>query len=249
MKNQTHFKQVVTRLVIKLSPCFTYEPRKGVEEYLKKLLMRYVPEFDGIVIGYSNIQFLQKNAEILFDSPYFSVKVGVIFNLFSPKKNLEIVGKVNKVSADHIGLLLYGVVNASIPSDKIRKKNFKWDENSFAWKETFGDRRKICNGCVLRFTIVDILKANDMLTAIGSLLEKPKETGIIKEGEDEPKSMEMDIDENKTTVAPAKNNKIVWDDNDDEDDEAGEEEEEEDESNNNDSDASTEESDDNDNDD
>jgi len=41
MKNQTHFKQVVTRLVIKLSPCFTAEPRKGVEEYLKKLLMRY----------------------------------------------------------------------------------------------------------------------------------------------------------------------------------------------------------------
>jgi hypothetical protein len=247
MKNQTHFKQVVNRIVIKLSPCFTSEPRKGVEEYLKKLLMRYVPEFDGIVIGYTNIQFLQKNADILFDSPYFSVKVVVIFNLFSPKKNLEIVGKVNKVSADHIGLLLYGVVNASIPSDKIRKKNFKWDENSFAWKETFGDRRKICNGCVLRFTIVDVLKANDMLTVIGSLLEKPKETGIIKEGEDETEPMKMDIDETKNTTAPAKNNKIVWDDDDD-DDEAGEEEEEEeeDDSNNNDSDASTEESDDND---
>jgi len=69
--------------------------------------------------------------------------------------NVYIVGKVNKVSADHIGLLLYGVVNASIPSDKIRKKNFKWDENSFAWKETFGERRKICNGCVMRFTIVE----------------------------------------------------------------------------------------------
>jgi len=158
MKKETHFKQVVTKLVIKLSPCFVSEPRKGVEEYLKKLLMRYVPEFDGIVISYTNVQFLEKNAVILFDSPYFSVKVGVIFNLFSPKKNLEIVGKVNKVSADHIGLLLYGVVNASIPSDKIRKKNFKWDENSFAWKETFGDRRKICNGCVMRFTIVEYVQ-------------------------------------------------------------------------------------------
>ncbi|ORX41799.1 hypothetical protein BCR36DRAFT_407341 [Piromyces finnis] len=242
MKNQTHFKQVITRLVLKLSPCFASEPRKGVEEYLKKLLMRYVPEFDGIVIGYTNVQFLQKNAEILFDSPYFSVKVGVIFNLFTPQKNLEIVGKVNKVSADHIGLLLYGVVNASIPSDKIRKKNFKWDENSFAWKETFGERRKICNGCVMKFTIVDVLKANDMLTVIGSLLEKPDETGIIKEGEDEPETMAMDIDEVKTeTAAPAKNNKIVWDDNDDEEEQ--EEEEEEDESNKNDSDASTEDSD------
>lgn len=60
---------------------------------------------------------------------------------------------VNKVSPDHIGLLVLGVFNASIPSDQIRKGEFEWDSDEFKWIRKDADHTGLEPGSVIRFSV------------------------------------------------------------------------------------------------
>ena len=62
---------------------------------------------------------------------------------------------MNKTSSDHIGLLIYNVFNASIPSRAISKE-FMWDEDSNVWKsiaENDADSVSITRGSLVQFAV------------------------------------------------------------------------------------------------
>ncbi len=61
---------------------------------------------------------------------------------------------MNKVSPDHIGLLVYGVFNASIPFNEIRKNEFAWDDSQFSWyRKSEEGPLSIETGSVFRFAV------------------------------------------------------------------------------------------------
>lgn len=68
-----------------------------------------------------------------------------------------LVGVVNKVSPDHIGLLVHGVFNASIPADNIRKRELEWDEDLAAWRRLNDTDQEVVvgSGSVIRFTVAE----------------------------------------------------------------------------------------------
>jgi hypothetical protein len=86
-------------------------------------------------------------------------------------------GIVNKVSSDHIGVLVLGVFNASIPADQIRKKEFKWDPASHQWSTN--TEYSIRQGTPVRFSVKDILVNHEIISIVGSLTQNSENTGII----------------------------------------------------------------------
>ncbi|KAI9013289.1 hypothetical protein BC832DRAFT_549276 [Gaertneriomyces semiglobifer] len=174
------FKSIVAKQYIHLPPSFVGNESQGIEEQLNRFLMRYIPEVDGVVLAYSDIKYLEPTGKIFYDSPFFHFHIRVRFTVYSPDLNSNVVGVVNKVSPDHIGLLVHGVFNASIPADNIRRGEFTWDEDTAGWRRTTGDDDVVVKpGSILRFTVVDLMKANEMLTLTGSLLVDTSTTGVL----------------------------------------------------------------------
>ncbi|KAI9202985.1 uncharacterized protein BJ171DRAFT_157625 [Polychytrium aggregatum] len=174
----SEFKTVDATLLVHLPPRFVGETMKGVTHYLNSLLMRYVAEVGGVVLSFKNIKLLESSGRILFDNPYTHFNVSVRFTVFAPERSSILTGVVNKVSSDHIGLLVHGVFNASIAADQIRKSEFRWDSKQSAWIQK-SDKSVIDSNAIIRFTVLDIVRADDMFTIVGSLVSHPNKTGLV----------------------------------------------------------------------
>lgn len=90
------------------------------------MLGRYCDEIKGVVVCYSSVKLLSDTGRIINECPFVHFRISAKFTAFSPVVGARLTGQVNKQSADHIGLLIYGVFNASIPASKIRK-DFEWN--------------------------------------------------------------------------------------------------------------------------
>ncbi|KAI9364845.1 hypothetical protein DFJ73DRAFT_772463 [Zopfochytrium polystomum] len=166
----THYRVVTARLFVHLPPIFAGNVWKGIHELLSRLLMKYMPELDGVLVAYSDVRIEEQAAKIINDSPYFHFHLRVTFTPF---------GTVNKVSKDHIGLLVNGTFNASIPADQIRKPEFAWRPALRVWRHASGLDSVVKPGVLIRFTVVDLPTINGMLTISGSLTTHPTDTGIV----------------------------------------------------------------------
>ncbi|KAI7848201.1 hypothetical protein BDC45DRAFT_524007 [Circinella umbellata] len=120
------FSEIVTQIYLHLAPMWAENATEGVIEQLNAFLMKFVPQFDGIVLAHSNLELLTDKGKILYDSPFCHFFVRVKFLVWKPQKGTKLVGRINLQSQDHIGLLIYGTFNASIPSKSIPSDTFEW---------------------------------------------------------------------------------------------------------------------------
>ncbi|KAI8968498.1 hypothetical protein BDF20DRAFT_896729 [Mycotypha africana] len=123
------FSEVVVQLYLHLAPMWSGKTMEGVNEQLNAFLMKYVPEVDGIVLAHSNVEFLTQKGKVLYDSPFCHFFISVKFLVWKPKKGTKLVGRINLQSEDHIGLLIYGTFNASIPRAFIPVSEYEWKVN------------------------------------------------------------------------------------------------------------------------
>ncbi|KAI9324006.1 DNA-directed RNA polymerase I complex subunit Rpa43 [Obelidium mucronatum] len=151
-------KTVNVRIYFHLPPCFIGDFLRGVNEQLNSYLMKYIPELKGVPLSYSNVKIEEKVANVLYDSPFCHLHATCTFTLFAPREGSTIVGIVNKVSSDHIGLLVHGVFNASIAAEHIQKTEYHFNHGAKAWRRVDEDGEptgeKIAAGSVVKFTII-----------------------------------------------------------------------------------------------
>ncbi|KAI9351680.1 hypothetical protein BD770DRAFT_393836 [Pilaira anomala] len=125
----TSFSEVVVKLYLHLAPMWSGKTMEGVNEQLNAFLMKYVPEVDGIVLAHSDVNFETEKGRILYDSPFCHFFITAKFLVWKPKRGTKLVGRINLQSEDHIGLLIYGTFNASIPKSRIPSTIFEWKIN------------------------------------------------------------------------------------------------------------------------
>ncbi|KAF9437501.1 hypothetical protein BGZ76_000497 [Entomortierella beljakovae] len=194
--NTGPFTEVSTKLYIHLPPCFVTKPIEGIQEQLNGFLMRYMPQVDGVVLAHSDLKILQPSGRIMYDSPYCHFWITVKLLVWKPTKGSTLCGTINLQSPDHIGLLLYGTFNASIPSEFIPKDKYEFNPNSgYTRPKQYEDSQDdisaqatgLLNGewvlkstgesighdGVIEFEVSDLVRTNDMLTVTGSLLKVP----------------------------------------------------------------------------
>ncbi|ORX47976.1 hypothetical protein DM01DRAFT_1309926 [Hesseltinella vesiculosa] len=183
------FSEVSIRLYVHLAPMWNGKTMDGVNETLNAFLMKYVAEVDGIVLAHSDVELQNKNGQVLYDSPFCHFFITAKLLVWRPKKGSKLVGRISLQSQDHVGLLIYGTFNASIPRSNLSEK-YEWstsenhDEDEEEQSEDQETRNKSQNGewvtkssgariggddGSLEFTVVDITEVNDILTVTGSL--------------------------------------------------------------------------------
>ncbi|KAF9091356.1 hypothetical protein BGX23_005240 [Mortierella sp. AD031] len=189
------FIEVLAKLYIHLPPCFSNKPIEGIQEQLNGFLMRYMPQVDGVVLAHSDLKLLQTSARIMYDSPYSHFWISVKLLVWRPVKGAKLFGTINLQSPDHIGLLLYGTFNASIPSEFIPKDKYVFNPNkSYTNPDSINANSdsplvapSLLNGewvlkstgesigqdGYIEFEVSELVRTNDMLTVTGSLMKVP----------------------------------------------------------------------------
>eukprot|EP00056_Hartaetosiga_gracilis_P020273 m.18450 g.18450 ORF g.18450 m.18450 type:complete len:170 (-) comp8318_c0_seq1:51-560(-) len=107
-------KKVVKVVPLKLYPSQLGDVKKGINENLKSKLMKYNTEYKGVPVGFSKIKLTSQRAVIHEDSPIIHAYAKVTFTIFRPKVGDVLEGEVNKVTVDHIGVVVLGRFNASV---------------------------------------------------------------------------------------------------------------------------------------
>ncbi|KAG3277958.1 TWIST neighbor [Ictidomys tridecemlineatus] len=100
---------------IALSPRYLNRKRTGIREQLDAELLRYSESLLGVPIAYDNIKVVGELGDIYDDQGHIHLNIEADFVIFSPEPGQKLMGTVNKVSSSHIGCLVHGCFNASIP--------------------------------------------------------------------------------------------------------------------------------------
>nr|KAF6338639.1 hypothetical protein mPipKuh1_018291 [Pipistrellus kuhlii] len=100
---------------IALSPRYLHRKRTGIREQLDAELLRYSESLLGVPIAYDNIKVVGELGDIYDDQGHIHLNIEADFIIFCPEPGQKIMGTVNKVSSSHIGCLVHGCFNASIP--------------------------------------------------------------------------------------------------------------------------------------
>jgi len=168
------FKQVSILLKIHLPPCYISDIRSGIEYRLNQLLRSYVEDLEGIMLAYWNIGVQHELGEIIRDDPHVHFTISADVLIFCPSMEKTLTGRVNKIGVDHIGLLVFGAFNVSVPFDQIPP---------FYIRDTTEDRfscvgedgavlASIAVGSLLQFTVKSINHTGDIFSIGGSLLQR-----------------------------------------------------------------------------
>ncbi|KEP49662.1 Rpb7p/Rpc25p/MJ0397 family SHS2 protein [Rhizoctonia solani 123E] len=186
------FKVVRARTSISLPPRFAEDARRGVEEILDNLVMRYVPSLRGVLLSHKDHKFASNVAIMFAEGPYPTTQVEFDAGVWAPEVGMRITGRISLHATDHIGLLIHRTFNASIdrahiPGDgeweyvhgpvandpEINSEERQEDEESGRWinsqtGETLGGESGL-----VEFTVIGYTIANQMLSLHGSLQPDP----------------------------------------------------------------------------
>ncbi|XP_044026926.1 DNA-directed RNA polymerase I subunit RPA43 [Siniperca chuatsi] len=104
---------------IGLPPMYLKKKRTGIQEELEAELLKFSESLKGVPLAYDNIRIMGQHGNIYDDSGYIHMNIEANFVVFQPKKGQKLLGKVNKLGASHVGCLVHGCFNASIPKPNL----------------------------------------------------------------------------------------------------------------------------------
>ncbi|XP_071356725.1 DNA-directed RNA polymerase I subunit RPA43 [Trachinotus anak] len=104
---------------IALPPLYLNKKRTGIRGELEAELLKFSPSLKGVPLAYDNIRIAGQHGDIYDDNGYIHMDIEANFIVFQPKKGQKLLGKVNKLGASHVGCLVHGCFNASIPKPNL----------------------------------------------------------------------------------------------------------------------------------
>ncbi|KAG8711815.1 hypothetical protein FRC11_001771 [Ceratobasidium sp. 423] len=188
----SEFKLVRARTSISLPPRFAGDARRGVEEILDNLVMRYVPSLRGVLLSHKDHKFASGVAIMYAEGPYPTTQVEFDAGVWAPEVGMRITGRISLHATDHIGLLVHRTFNASIdrahiPGDgeweyvhgpvandpEINDEERQGDEESGRWINSQTGKTLGGESGLVEFTVIGYTIANQMLSLHGSLQPDP----------------------------------------------------------------------------
>ncbi|XP_078094616.1 DNA-directed RNA polymerase I subunit RPA43 [Mustelus asterias] len=121
---------------IALSPLYLKRQKSGIERQLRTELHRFSESLQGVPIAFDKVKLIGELGDIYDDQGYIHLNIEANFVIFRPKIGQKLVGIVNKVAPSHLGCLVHGCFNASIP--KPHQANGTWPD----FAVTVGDSLK-----------------------------------------------------------------------------------------------------------
>ncbi|OQR95652.1 nitroreductase family [Thraustotheca clavata] len=149
-----------------LAPCHIQDAKKGLEEQLNTMLMKYCDPVEGVLLAFNSVQLLNPYGHIINETPYIHIRVAADALVFRPQTGMELSAVVCKVGSNHIGLLLNGVFNVSIASDEM-PEGYAHSYSDDAWVNE--DGATIALESEVTFQVLRVHVAHGVISIDGSM--------------------------------------------------------------------------------
>ena len=115
------FSECRCRLTLHLHPSHLANLMDGIRAHLNGYLLTFQPQLSGLVLAYSDVKLLSHTASIFYDRPYLNFPIQLTLLTLALPPGTQHYGRVSKVGAGHVTLLVYGlfhcvVLRADIPA-------------------------------------------------------------------------------------------------------------------------------------
>jgi DNA-directed RNA polymerase I subunit RPA43 len=91
---------------------------------------------------------LEDSGRLINESPYCLLKIKADLTVFAPQVDSWLIGTVNMISPDHIGIIVYSLFNASIASSDLKSK---WTQSGDTWISQKNTRISV--GSLVKFKV------------------------------------------------------------------------------------------------
>jgi DNA-directed RNA polymerase subunit E'/Rpb7 len=134
VSNDACFQQSEVTLKVAILPVHSAQPIDAVKQQLNNLLFKYSETLDGVPLSFSDLKFPKgkEYARIMTDQFWLHVDVCTKLLMFRPVVGSIVNGKINKISDNHISILIFALFNASISEQELRKK-FTYNASLLSW--------------------------------------------------------------------------------------------------------------------
>jgi len=168
---------ITVQTTVHLLPSRLGNIKDGVQSLLSSLLMKYHPQLDGVVLAYDKLKILTDNASIFNERPHLHFDIQVRLLIFRPQIGAYVIGVVNKVAPDHVGVLIHGIFNATVNASSGLSQDFEYNPTEDTWvNETLN--KEIRLGTRLRLQINKLSHTRQILSFECSMLDD--NTGICE---------------------------------------------------------------------
>eukprot|EP01068_Selenidium_serpulae_P004174 Selendium_serpulae@DN3448_c0_g1_i1.p2 len=161
-----------------MMPEYLADVSKGIRAYLLPFFFRYVPELDGVFLGYTKFRRLDEVAHLpegsLWGVMVFDVEVNCV--VMQPSAGRLLLGEVKTIRPTHVGVLLHGLFSASIAKESLRKR-YKYQDGVYKSRSHRGAAIRPNSYIVFRVRKHDYTDSGDLLS-IGGDLDDPATTGV-----------------------------------------------------------------------
>lgn len=160
----------VAKFVVDLHPSKSGSLLEGVREYLSAMLLRWSDDFEGVVLGYRKERITSRQASVCYWHPMVRVDAAAELVLFKPKPGHVLVGTVNKIGRDYLGLLAMGVFNVSIAREDIRS-DLHCSQEGDCWVSGSNSAHQVFEGTAVRFVVTGV-EREGFVTMTGALQQR-----------------------------------------------------------------------------
>ncbi|KAI7840954.1 hypothetical protein COHA_005384 [Chlorella ohadii] len=157
-----------TKFTVDLHPSKLASAKEGVRAHLASLLLRWNEDLEGVLLAFRNERVLTQAATIHPYFPFVRLEVAAEVAVFRPRPGMRLVGTVNKVGADYVGLLVLGVINASVAADQMRPE-FRPRLAEHCWVSSKAPRHRLEAGTKVHFDVASVRRHGAFISIAGSL--------------------------------------------------------------------------------
>jgi DNA-directed RNA polymerase I subunit RPA43 len=146
--------------------------------------MRYTTALGGVPTHIISAALEERSGAIVGDAPGVNCSAKANYMVFAPQPGQLLIGEVNAVSSDHIGMLIYNNWNASIPRAHIPAQ-YEYDHEVERWCDRDFDSPLIEEGSAVSFAFQAFEMGGDgAFSVIGSLATP--HTGLVPKAKGRP---------------------------------------------------------------
>ena len=129
------FSEVDISLQCALYPRQMANMMEAVETQINAMLFNFNHELGGIPLFYNDITIPtgKEQCRILGEHSWLHLEVSTKMIIFTPTKGAVLRGHVTSVSSEHVALLVFGVVNASV-SKELLKSSYVFNAELQRWE-------------------------------------------------------------------------------------------------------------------
>ncbi|CCG83885.1 protein of unknown function [Taphrina deformans PYCC 5710] len=178
------YQHTRTTMTLLLAPCDVSDAVSGISRQLDDVLWTYLAPARGILMGWRDVRVEGSCGRVLEESPFTAVRVSLDTLVWRPRRDEVVQGRVTFQGPSHIGFLLLGTFNASVPVHLIPPSwSFHHHHHHYAAAEDGArdgeghwvshDGQTLSLNQILPLRTVGVKKGANILSVEGSLLDLP----------------------------------------------------------------------------